>query len=86
MAKRIAGIDAFEIVAGPEQALASGLALAAGDGAEESSRFAIVDRNRFSPRTSVATGRKRRRLRLIGAVRAAKTLNGGIRAPAGLQQ
>ena len=34
LAKRSAGISAFEIVFGPEQALASGLALAAGDGAE----------------------------------------------------
>ena len=46
----------------------------------------MVDKNRFSPRTSVATGRKRRRLRLIGAVGAAKPLNGGVRAPPRLQQ
>ena len=86
MAKRIAGIDAFEIVAGPEQALASGLALAAGDGAEGVEPL----RNRREEALLPAHIRGHRpeqgRLRLIGAVRAAKTLNGGIRAPAGLEQ
>ena len=86
VAKRIAGIDAFEIVAGPEQALASGLALAAGDGAERVEPL----RNRREEALLPAHIRGHRpeqgRLRLIGAVRAAKTLNGGIRAPAGLQQ
>ncbi len=51
------GVGAFEIVVGAEQALAAGLALAAGDGAKVSRRRAIVDRKRFSPLTSVATGR-----------------------------
>ena len=86
MAKRIAGIDAFEIVAGPEQALASGLALAAGDGAEGVEPL----RNRREEALLAAHVRGDRpeegRLRLIGAVRAAKTLNCCIRAPAGLQQ
>ena len=46
----------------------------------------MVERKRFSPRTSVATGPEQRRLRLIGAIGAAKTLNGCIGAPARFQQ
>ena len=86
VAKRIAGIDAFEIVAGPEQALASGLALAAGDGAERVEPLRNRRQKPLLPAHIRGDRPEQGRLRLIGAVRAAKTLNGGIRAPAGLQQ
>ena len=48
---------AFKIVLGAEQALPSGLALAARDGAEGIGRRAMVLRKRFSAFTSVAMGR-----------------------------
>ena len=58
LAQRIAAVVAFEIVLGPEQALAAGLALAARDRAErvEPARDG-AERKRFSAFTSVAIGR-----------------------------
>jgi hypothetical protein len=58
LAQRRLGVDAFEIVVGAEQALSAGLALAAGDGAERVETPRDRRQNRFSPFTSVATGRK----------------------------
>ena len=77
---------AFEIVLGPEQALAACLALAAGDGAErvepardcaEKALFGLhIGRDRP----------KQRRLRLVGAVGAAKALDRRIGLPSGFQE
>ena len=80
------GVGAFEIVVGAEQALTAGLALAAGDRAQgvEAAR----DR-RQEALLALDVGRHRaehRRLLLVGAVRAAQSLDRGIGAPAGLQQ
>ena len=46
----------------------------------------MVERKRFSAFTSVAIGPEQRRLRLIGAVGAPETLNGGVGLPAGFEQ
>ena len=86
LAQRRLGVGAFEIVVGAEQALAAGLALAAGDRAQgvETAR----DR-RQEALLALDVGRDRaehRRLLLVGAVRAAEALDRGIGAPAGLQQ
>ena len=77
---------AFEIVLGSEQALAAGLALALGDGAE---RVEPARDGREEALLGLHVGRDRpeqRRLRLVGAVGAAETLDGGIGLPAGLKK
>ena len=84
--KRRARIRAFEIVLRPEQALASGLALAARDGAEAVEAFGDGREEAFLAFHVGGDGPEQRRLRLIGAVRTAKALNGGVGFPAGLQQ
>src|SRR5260370_10773121 len=80
------GVGALQIVVGAEEALAAGLALAAGDrtervetpgdGGEETLLALHVSRNRTEDR----------RLLLVGAVRAAEPLDRRIGAPARLQQ
>src|SRR6201996_398231 len=80
------GVGAFEIVVGAEQALASRLALTAGDGAE---RVETPRNRRQKTLLALDVGRDRtkyRRLFLVGAVRTAQSLDGRIGAPAGLQQ
>src|SRR5882757_9023987 len=80
------GVGALQIVVGAEEALAAGLALAAGDrtervetpgdGGEETLLALHVSRNRTEDR----------RLLLVGAVRAAEPLDRRIGVPARLQQ
>ena len=80
------GIGAFKIVVGAEQALASRLALAAGDGAE---RVETPRDRRQEALFAFDVGRdgtEHRRLLLVGAVRAPETLDCGIGPPAGLEQ
>ena len=80
------GVDAFEIVVGAEKALASRLALAAGDGAER------VEASRDGRQKTLLAldvggdGTEDRRLLLVGAVRAPQSLDRGISSPAGLEQ
>src|SRR6516162_5605693 len=86
LTSRVAAAMAFEIVLGPEQALTTGLALAArdcaqrvepaGDRGEEALLRLHVRRN----------GPEQGRLRLVGAVGAAEALDGGICLPAGFKQ
>src|SRR5882672_6573338 len=86
LTQRVAGVVAFEIVLGPEQALAAGLAPATrnraqrveptGDGREKAPFRLYVCRD----------GAKQGRLRLVGAVGATQALNGGVRLPARLDQ
>ena len=86
LAQRVARVVAFEIVFGPEQALAAGLALAAGDGAE---RVEPARDGREEALLGLHVGGDRpeqRRLRLVGAVGAAEALDRGIGLPAGLEQ
>ena len=77
---------AFEIVLGPEQALAAGLALAARDRAErveparDRAEEALLRLHVRRDRT------EQRRLRLVGAVGAAETLDRRIGLPAGFEQ
>ena len=86
LAQRRAAIDGFEIVVGAEQALAAGLALALGDGAErveparDGGEEALLGLHVGGDRP------EQRRLRLVGAVRAAETLDGGVGLPARFQQ
>ena len=80
------GVGAFEIVVGAEQALAAGLALAAGDRAE---RVETPRDRRQEALLAFDVGRDRpehRRLFLVGAVGAAQSLDRGIGPPAGLEQ
>ena len=82
LAQRVAGIVAFQIVLGPEQALAAGLALAAGDGAQ---RVEPPRDRREEALLGLHIGRDRpeqRRLRLVGAMGAAEALDGGVGLPA----
>ena len=86
LAQRVAPVVAFEIVLGPEQALAAGLALAAGDGAE---RVEAARDRRQEALLGLHVGGDRteqRRLRLVGAVRAAEALDRGVGLPAGFEQ
>jgi hypothetical protein len=86
LAQRVAGIGAFEIVLGAEQALPTGLALSArdcaervepaGDGREEALLGLDVGGN----------GPEQRRLRLVGAVGATEALYRGIGLPARFEQ
>jgi hypothetical protein len=83
LAQRIAGIGAFQIVLGPEQALAAGLALAARDRAQ---RVEPPGDGREEALLGLHVGGDRpeqRRLRLVGAVGAAEALDGGVGLPAG---
>src|SRR4051794_8070768 len=85
LAQRGAGIGAFEIVVGPEQALAAGLTLSPGDRAE---RVEAARDRRQKALLALDVGRdgpEHRRLFLVGAVRAPETLDRGIRLPARLQ-
>src|SRR3546814_8860745 len=74
------------MVLGPEQGLPAGLTLALGDGAEgvepvrDGGEEALLGLHIGGDRP------EQRRLRLIGAVGAAKTLNGGVGLPSGLEQ
>ena len=86
LTQRVAAVMAFEIVLGPEQALAAGLALAAGDRAQ---RVEPAGDRGEKALFRLHVGRDRpeqRRLRLVGAVGAAQALDGGVRLPAGLEQ
>ena len=83
--KRRARVSAFEIVFGPEQALPSGLALSARDRAEAVEALGDRRKKALLALHIGGDGPEQRRLRLIGAVRAAKALNGGIGLPARLQ-
>ncbi len=79
-------IGRFEIVVGAEQALAAGLALALGDGAQ---RVEPAGDGRQEALLGLHVGGNRpeqRRLGLVGAVAAPQALDGGIGLPAGLQQ
>src|SRR6516162_11603550 len=86
LTSRVAAAMAFEIVLGPEQALTTGLALAArdcaqrvepaGDRGEEALLRLHVGRN----------GPEQGRLHLVGPVSATQALDGGIRLPAGFKQ
>jgi hypothetical protein len=86
LAQRVARVGAFEIVLGSEEALSAGLALAAcdrpegvepaGDGRQEALLGLHVGRDRT----------KQRRLRPVGAVGAAKALNGGVSFPARFEE
>ena len=86
LAQRRAAIDGFEIVVGAEQALAAGLTLSLGDGAErveparDGGEEALLGLHVGGDRP------EQRRLRLVGAVRAAEPLDGGVGLPAGFQQ
>ena len=86
LAQRRAAIDGFEIVGGAEQTLAAGLALAPGDGAERVE--AARDRTQEALLGLDVGGDRpeQRRLRLVGAVGAAETLDRGIGLPARFQQ
>ncbi len=84
--KRGARIDAFEIVLGPKEALAAGLALAAGDRAQ---RVEAPRNGRDEAPLALHIGHdgpEQRRLRLVRPVGAAEPLDGGVGLPAGLQQ
>ena len=84
--QRGAGIGAFEIVVGPEQALAAGLALSPGDRAQ---RVETARDRRQEALLALDVGRdgpEHRRLFLVRAVRAPETLDRGIGLPARLQQ
>ena len=86
LAQRIARIGAFQIVLGPEETLAAGLALAARDGAE---RVETPGDGREKTLLGLDVGRDRaeqRRLRLVGAIGAAEALDRGIGLPAGFQE
>ena len=77
---------AFQIVLGAEQPLAARLALAARDRAQ---RVEAAGDGREEALLRLHIGRdrpKQRRLLLVGAVRAAEALNGGVRLPACLEQ
>ena len=84
--ERRARISAFKIVFGPEEALPSCLPLPARDGSEA---VEALGNGRKKTLLALHIGGDRpeeRRLRLIGAVRAAKALDRGVGFPAGLQQ
>ena len=83
--ERRARVRAFEIVFGPEQALPSGLALPARDRAKAVEALGNGREKALLALHIGGDGPEQRRLRLIGAVRAAKALNGGVGLPAGLQ-
>src|ERR671912_691159 len=86
LAQRGAGIGAFEIVVGPEQTLAAGMALSADDRAQ---RVEPARDRRQEALLTLDVGRDRtehRRLFLVGAVRAPETLDRGIGLPARLQE
>jgi len=86
LAERIAGIGAFEIILRPEQALSSGLALPARDGAE---RVEPARDGREKALFGLHVGGDRpeqRRLRLIGAIGASESLDRGVGLPARFQQ
>ena len=86
LAQRVARVVTFEIVFGAEQALPAGLALSLGDGAQ---RVETPRDGREEALLGLHIGGDRpeqRRLRLVGAVGAAQSLNGGIGLPSGLQQ
>ena len=83
MSQRIPAVLAFEIVLGTEQALPSGLALAARDGAE---RIEPASNGAEKALFGFHVGRdrtKQRRLRLVGTVGAAEPLDRRIGLPAG---
>ena len=84
--KRRARIRAFKIVFGTEQALPSRLPLAARDRAKAVEALGNGREKALFALHIGGHGPKQRRLRLIGAVRAAKPLNGGIGLPPGFQQ
>jgi hypothetical protein len=86
LAQRRPGVDGFEIVVGAEESLAAGLALALGDGAE---RIEAAGDGGEKALLGLDVGGDRpeqRRLRLVGAVRAAKALDGGVGLPARFEQ
>ena len=83
LAQRIAGIGAFQIVLGAEQALAAGLALAAGDGAQRVEAPRDRGEEALLGLHIGCNRAEQRRLRLVGSVRAAEALNGGVGFPAG---
>ena len=86
LAQRIAPVVAFQIVLGPKKSLAAGLTLAAGDRAER------VEPARDRAQEALLRLHVRRdraeqgRLRLVGAIRAAEALDGGIGLPSGFEQ
>ena len=84
--QRVAPVVAFEVILGPEQALAASLALAARDRAErveaarDRAQEALLRLHVRGDRT------EQRRLCLVGAVGAAETLDRRIGLPAGFEQ
>src|SRR5208282_1574248 len=84
--ERGARVRTFEIILGAEKALAPGLALAAGDRAKAVEAFGDRRKKAFFPLYVGCNRAEQRRLRLVGAVRTAKALNGGVGFPAGLEQ
>ena len=85
LAQRIAGVMRFQIVVGAEQALPAGLALALGDGAERVEAARDRRQETLLALDVGGDGTEQRRLRLVGAVRAAEPLDGGVGAPAGFE-
>ncbi len=86
LAERQAAIDGFEIVLGPEHALAAGLALSPRDRPE---RVETPGNRRQKPLLALHIARhgtEERRLCLIGPVGAPQPLDRVIRLPAGFQQ
>src|SRR3546814_4305918 len=84
--QRVACVGALQIVLGPEQALPAGLTLALGDGAEGVEPARDGGEEALSGLHIGGDRPEQRRLRLIGAVGAAKLLNGGVGLPPGLEQ
>ena len=85
-AKRRPGVDALEVVLGPEQPPGLRLALAAGDGAQ-----GVEPSGDGADEAPLAAdvggdGAKERRARLVGAVGAPEALDGLVGAPAGLEE
>src|SRR5260370_9102242 len=86
LTQRVPAVVAFEIVLGPEQALAAGLPQAARDRAQRV-KTAGDGREKALFGLHVRSDRPEQGwLRLVGAVGAAQALNGGVRLPAGLEQ
>src|SRR5712672_1451157 len=86
LAQRRPGVEGFEIVVGAEQPLAAGLALALGDGAERIKAAGDGGEKALLRLDVGGDWPEQRRLRLVGAVRAAKALNGGVGLPARFEQ
>src|SRR6202011_4513677 len=79
-------IDGFEIVVGAEQALAAGLALALGDGAERVEPACNGGEEALLGLYVGGDRPKQRRLGLVRAVGAAEALDGGVGLPTGFEQ